>query len=1283
MADEGSLGQAYAEVSLQSGAFNKGLLTTQASMKSWHGNVMKYAKVAIGITGVAMVIKKLRDSVNVFADYDKNLRNVWTLTNMTWGEMQKVGEEVERLGLRFGKTGSEGLQALYQIYSAGHKGADGIKVLEAALIGAQAGLTSVETWADVVTTVVNAFGKSAADAGYVTDVLFKIVERGKVTGEELASTFGTLAAIAAPMGVSFEEVAGALMTLTRRGIGADQGVTSLTQAIMQLARPTEVTQKIIEELGYSSGVAMVQTLGFADALAQVTAVADRYNLELTELFTNKRAVLAVLPLAGNAAAEYAEDIQAAADATGAAVVAAKKQRGEAHEMQVANARMVKSWKGVGESLVWVIDLINTLALIFNYLIAKPLALLIKGFSQLADVIYWPFQQVARGIDWFIGLFHAAEDVNEELPEMNREVTALAAAFKLLGEDIATATGELERMALSATEIAKLAPVLGTSLTFGTGPRAEQPLTFGGRAGELPYFPDRTFGVPSPPDIVVVEAWTDAFETLQDAMAEDPTTALSALQGFFDTFGEMPAAFLAGRGAAQSLLGDLEDLSGKFEVGAGITWLEDFLGITAERAEKAAEEQKRLDEAAARKAASDAAQAQRQAEQDARNSARAMLGAFEDSFLTPALQALGTGDWLAAAAGVQSMAVGFPELLAAAEKVNEALRATGQEEMTHLDVLRLLTRAEGDLVSALEDRIRLAELAADWDLAAALRSQLEEIEKMGEAPVAALTGREKIGAWLAKGWDRMIGAAIGLLPSGVGRIAGGIVDAFTAALDPKDMGDVADMLSSAVGVVIAVFDLISSGLERKREELLAQIDLYINAFSRAGTMLSGFVRGFSTGGPLSEVFQAGMQAVISTVQMMTLEGAELIAAGIGMMFDLVTSLVGAITGLIKQSDAYQALQEESSSIWKAIADLLGEFLWPLAAALRYLREWLGIQDDVNEGAKELAASLNVPLGWKAERIRYAASIAGQAPIVADGGDQIEIPEWAEPFGRALAEAIMKLLEGYGITGWGDLLASIREKAAGLWTWITGKLPEIMGAVESAIDQVCEFLDRHGLNIEGIIERVKDGIQWFIDKGPGFISDALGFFDRLVVAAEGLKDWIFDNLPTWDELEGAIDRWMKELADIGDFTDLRSDLRGIETAIDRLRAGLIMAIGIGAGAIVGAQIAAAPWAFIGAAIGGLLGGLGGGIMNKIISGSFDRGGVVPGPLGMSRLISAEGGETLLPTHQPDFMAKLAELSQPLTVNVFVDGKRAATATLRALGEMNILDTGHGLVPVGGMG
>ena len=104
MADEGSLGQAYAQVTLESGAFNKSLLAAHGSMKSWHSGVMKYAKVMIGVVGVAAVIKGLNAAVDASVKYDSALRNVWTLTNKTWKEMRATGEVVTDLANRFGKT---------------------------------------------------------------------------------------------------------------------------------------------------------------------------------------------------------------------------------------------------------------------------------------------------------------------------------------------------------------------------------------------------------------------------------------------------------------------------------------------------------------------------------------------------------------------------------------------------------------------------------------------------------------------------------------------------------------------------------------------------------------------------------------------------------------------------------------------------------------------------------------------------------------------------------------------------------------------------------------------------------------------------------------------------------------------------------------------------------------------------------------------------------------------------------------------------------------------------
>ena len=67
----------------------------------------------------------------------------------------------------------EAAKALYSIVSAGHDGADGMKILEVSAKAAVGGLTETETAADAITTILNAYKMSAEEAGTVSDQLLQ------------------------------------------------------------------------------------------------------------------------------------------------------------------------------------------------------------------------------------------------------------------------------------------------------------------------------------------------------------------------------------------------------------------------------------------------------------------------------------------------------------------------------------------------------------------------------------------------------------------------------------------------------------------------------------------------------------------------------------------------------------------------------------------------------------------------------------------------------------------------------------------------------------------------------------------------------------------------------------------------------------------------------------------------------------------------------------------------------------------------------------------------------
>jgi len=341
MAEGTSLGTAYITLMLDKAGFQSQVTglgrTLTGSLGGIVGMTAKLAGVGAGLYAVKRAIGYVNDA---FLEFDQQMHNVWTLTDQTGDEIVKLSSDLRDLAWQYNITSTQAAKAMYQIYSATFYGADAMKILEASTRAAAAGLTDVFTAANMGTTVLNAYGMAAEEITRVNDLLFTSIRFGKTTYGELADQFGRLAGIAAPVGASIDEMAAAIATLTRQGITTDWAVTSLRQTLMKMLQPTKDLEKAINDLGFVSGGTMVRTLGFAKSLGEIKKWADQNGVALDRMFTNVRAVTAVLPLATTAAKGFALDLQRMADSAGASDVAFGKQtQSWAYQMSILKSRL--------------------------------------------------------------------------------------------------------------------------------------------------------------------------------------------------------------------------------------------------------------------------------------------------------------------------------------------------------------------------------------------------------------------------------------------------------------------------------------------------------------------------------------------------------------------------------------------------------------------------------------------------------------------------------------------------------------------------------------------------------------------------------------------------------------------------------------------------------------------------------------------------------------------------------------------------------------------------------
>ncbi len=233
--------------------------------------------------------KVAEEAYKLAKEYQHAMKKVETISKATQSNFYAISSRVFELS-KVSLDGPVALaEAYYEIVAAGHDGAEGIKVLETALKAAVGGVTSTTAAAKGLTTVLNAWKLNAEQVNEVSDVLFTTVEHGNTTFEQLSSSIGKVAPLAASSGVELKEVAAAVAILTKQGVPTAQAITQIRSAI--------------EGLNNNLGYGWAEAHNFQQALELMSQKAGGSQGKLEELLGSSEAVSTALALTGVNATE--------------------------------------------------------------------------------------------------------------------------------------------------------------------------------------------------------------------------------------------------------------------------------------------------------------------------------------------------------------------------------------------------------------------------------------------------------------------------------------------------------------------------------------------------------------------------------------------------------------------------------------------------------------------------------------------------------------------------------------------------------------------------------------------------------------------------------------------------------------------------------------------------------------------------------------------------------------------------------------------------------------------
>lgn len=292
----------------------------------------------IGISAATAFAKAAKSSYDFEKEFRKNMLEVATISTQVTDDMTGFMNQVISITQEIPIKAPEAAKALYSIVSAGHDGADGMKILEVSAKAAVGGLTETETAADAITTILNAYKMSAEEAGTVSDQLFTTVRLGKTTFGELGASIAQVAPIAAAYGISIDQVLGAVASLTKQGTPTAQAMTQIRAAIQGTAG----------ELGDAA----FQGRTFQEALQLIYEKAGGSASKMKEMLGTDEGLAATLALTGKNAKSAASDLGELQSSLGATEAAFEKMKDEVgNQMTLLSNNIQAALRPMGEMIL--------------------------------------------------------------------------------------------------------------------------------------------------------------------------------------------------------------------------------------------------------------------------------------------------------------------------------------------------------------------------------------------------------------------------------------------------------------------------------------------------------------------------------------------------------------------------------------------------------------------------------------------------------------------------------------------------------------------------------------------------------------------------------------------------------------------------------------------------------------------------------------------------------------------------------------------------------------------
>ncbi len=230
-------------------------VSEQTEKTSGGFTIMKGILADLAATAVKKMISAgsglVKSIIDIGAEFDSQMSTVASISGATAEEFETLRAKAQEMGATTAFSATESAQALEYMAMAGWSTSEMADGLAGVMNLAAASGEDLAATSDIVTDAMTAFGMSADQSTYFSDVLAKTASSANTNVGLMGETFKYIAPLAGAMNYSIEDMSVAIGLMANAGIKGSQSGTSLRNIITNLASPTDTVVTAMEALGIS------------------------------------------------------------------------------------------------------------------------------------------------------------------------------------------------------------------------------------------------------------------------------------------------------------------------------------------------------------------------------------------------------------------------------------------------------------------------------------------------------------------------------------------------------------------------------------------------------------------------------------------------------------------------------------------------------------------------------------------------------------------------------------------------------------------------------------------------------------------------------------------------------------------------------------------------------------------------------------------------------------------------------------------------------------------------